>query len=111
MSDRDSYLYDLMRGRTDEPVSPRVVDLGSDVLITFTTALNSDVEVGFIETHPTPEGAGCQGQVVFDIPEAAHLNGPKWQLVSRDPLHIEPSVLCRSCGHHGFVRDGRWEGC
>lgn len=118
MGERDSYLYDLLRGRTDEPVPDGVVDLGSDVMIMFQTReASGDVRVGFIETHPTPEGIGCHGQVIFDIPEAAGITGPKWQLVSLDPLHIEPSVLCGrndgtgGCGHHGFVRNGRWEDC
>lgn len=29
-------------------------------------------------------------------------------LVSREPLHLEPSLLWRCCGTHGFVRDGKW---
>lgn len=29
-------------------------------------------------------------------------------LVSREPLHLEPSLLWRCCGLHGFVRDGVW---
>lgn len=33
--------------------------------------------------------------------------GPNWTLVSRDPLHVEPSILC-GCGEHGFIRDGKW---
>lgn len=30
------------------------------------------------------------------------------QLVCREPLHMEPSLLWSCCGTHGFVRDGRW---
>jgi hypothetical protein len=30
------------------------------------------------------------------------------QIVSEDPLHVEPSLLCSDCGTHGFVRDGHW---
>lgn len=30
------------------------------------------------------------------------------QLVSRDPLHLEPSLLWPCCGTHGFVRNGEW---
>lgn len=30
------------------------------------------------------------------------------QLVSRDPLHIEPSLLWNCCGQHGWIREGRW---
>lgn len=112
MGDRDSYLYDLMRGRIEngDSIGP-VVDLGSDVMIVYQTRGDSDVPIGFIETHPTPEGIGCHGQVIFDIPETADMRCTKWQLVSREPLHIEPSVLCLGCGHHGFVRSGRWESC
>ena len=29
-------------------------------------------------------------------------------LVSRDPLHLEPSLLWQCCGTHGWVRDGQW---
>jgi hypothetical protein len=32
-----------------------------------------------------------------------------WVVVCLDPLTLSPSVLCRSCGHHGFIRNGRWE--
>jgi len=117
MGDRDSYLYDLLRGRADEPAPDDVVDLGHDVLITFTVRREDGPRIGFIETHPTPAGLGCHGQVTFDLPETADLPGPKWRLISLDPLHIEPSVLCGTaggvggCGHHGFIRDGRWEPC
>ena len=42
--------------------------------------------------------------------------GPRWEgagtnnhtLVSREPLHLEPSLLWNCCGLHGFVRDGNW---
>jgi hypothetical protein len=30
------------------------------------------------------------------------------QLPSREPLHLEPSLLWQCCGTHGFVRDGAW---
>lgn len=30
-------------------------------------------------------------------------------LVSRDPLHLEPSLYWPDCcGKHGFIREGRW---
>ncbi len=32
-----------------------------------------------------------------------------WELVSLEPLTLSPSLLCRACGHHGFIRNGRWE--
>lgn len=33
---------------------------------------------------------------------------PDHQIVSAEPLTITPSILCRGCGTHGWVRDGRW---
>jgi hypothetical protein len=33
---------------------------------------------------------------------------PDHDLVSREPLHMEPSLLWPCCGTHGFVRDGQW---
>lgn len=29
-------------------------------------------------------------------------------LVSREPLHLEPSLLWPCCGLHGWVRGGQW---
>ena len=31
-----------------------------------------------------------------------------WDLVKREPLTISPSLACRVCGDHGFIRDGKW---
>ncbi|MEU4168851.1 hypothetical protein AB0F46_18485 [Streptomyces sp. NPDC026665] len=50
-----------------------------------------------------------------DVPEDRTVHGP-WvaagtgahTLVSRDPLHLEPSLLWRCCDLHGFVRNGVW---
>lgn len=36
-------------------------------------------------------------------------SGKYHTLVSREPLHIEASILCRACGDHGFIREGRWQ--
>lgn len=37
-------------------------------------------------------------------------SGTKHTLVSEDPLHLEPSILCGApeCRDHGWVRDGQW---
>jgi hypothetical protein len=31
------------------------------------------------------------------------------EVISLAPLTISPSVLCRDCGLHGFIRNGAWE--
>lgn len=34
-----------------------------------------------------------------------------WDVVSVKPLTLAPSLVCRACGHHGFIREGRWVPC
>jgi len=31
-----------------------------------------------------------------------------WKLVTEHPLTLSPSVRCRACGFHGWIRDGKW---
>lgn len=35
--------------------------------------------------------------------------GPTWEVQSEEPLTLSPSLACRNCGHHGYIRNGRWE--
>ena len=99
------------------------LDLGNDHYATFTAwapdrDLNPqykdlpDVEHwGAIIEHPDKRDPSrlCTSGITFDgevqrkMTPAAHL----WTLVSLEPLHTEPSLLC-ICGDHGFIREGRW---
>jgi hypothetical protein len=85
-------------------------DVGEGVVIRYyTQGDNNYVGVGLIEAHRNPAGEWCAGSILFDIPEnAAYVGSPMWQVVSRDPLHLEPSLLCTRCQHHGWIRGGRW---
>lgn len=56
--------------------------------------------------HPRPDGSECSGWAHFvggswDFPGG-------WTVEKREPLTLSPSLLCRGCGHHGFIREGRW---
>ena len=33
-----------------------------------------------------------------------------WRVEQVEPLTVSPSILCGSCGTHGFWRDGAWAG-
>lgn len=44
------------------------------------------------------------GHIVFR--QDGHANG--WDLVSEEPLTVGGSLLCGSCGRHGFVTAGTW---
>jgi hypothetical protein len=72
------------------------------------------VWVGIHDVHLGKDGKSCMGFVAFDTPEAREVTteqAPKWQVESWDPLTLSPSLLCRSCGNHGFIRNGKWESC
>jgi hypothetical protein len=67
------------------------------------TPYTDDDEVGGIfYRHNRPDGSPCNER------RWSPISFETWTLVSRDPLHIEPSLLCQLCGDHGFIRDGAW---
>lgn len=71
--------------------------------------------VGLLEWHECKDRVSAGG-VNFDTPEghAARPGEPPshfWQVESWDPLTISPSIRCLICDNHGFIRQGRWEGC
>lgn len=67
---------------------------------------------GYIETHPRPDnGQPCAGSVMLDTAGDGWPEHPRWRVTDRTPgapLSLEPSILCRSCGNHGWVRGGKW---
>lgn len=60
--------------------------------------------------HKKPDGSECASAIHFDLPGSEHLSpgSPRWQVIAWEPLTISPSLLCRLCGDHGFIREGRW---
>jgi hypothetical protein len=105
MADTD-YLLDLANAECG------AIDLGGGHWARLFQANEID-SAGFFYVHPAaggnhvPEGEPCAGSVTFDLP-GADPKRARWQLLSLEPLHVEPSILC-SCGRHGFVRNGKWE--
>lgn len=70
--------------------------------VEFTTRQGDTEPSGALLPHRKPDGDWCVGGFDWRGP------GPNWTLVSMDPLHVEPSIHCLSCGEHGFIRDGKW---
>lgn len=77
----------------------------------------ADIErFGLIYEHPAETETGrCCGGIQFDTPEVRTVielsrtpGRAVWQVESWDPLTLSPSLLCGACGHHGFIRGGRW---
>lgn len=57
--------------------------------------------------HPRPDnGQDCNGGFVSFAGRYAGFDG--WRLEIEEPLTLSPSLLCRACGCHGFIRDGKW---
>ena len=55
-------------------------------------------------------GNGCKSSALFDLPGVQELMPGRavWEVESWDPLTLFPSLLCRLCGDHGFIQNGRW---
>lgn len=66
--------------------------------------------VGLTEAHRDQAGNVCMGFVRFEGTRVGYgaSNAATWKVEQANPLTISPSVLCRSCGNHGFIRNGRW---
>jgi hypothetical protein len=94
------------------------LDLGHGHTLTWVdmSASGSDPavpEYGAVVHHPGADGSTCTDRfIVFaPHPEASTQYPPEfptWNMESREPLTLSPSLLCRVCGDHGFIRDGHW---
>jgi hypothetical protein len=73
-------------------------DIGHGVAIEVRSI--AGVALGVAYTHPTPTGTRCEGWVPF--------GAGGWTVGSLTPLTLSPSLLCRVCAHHGFIREGVW---
>jgi hypothetical protein len=91
--------------RADDPQ----LDLGHGHF--FSPVIGADDQlVGWLHTHPdarTSSGVLCQSFCAV-----RPLNGsPIHQIISVEPLTLQPSLLCRMCGAHGHVTNGAWDPC
>jgi hypothetical protein len=114
----------ICREHEIDPKDARLVDIGDNHFYRFTEwspnrELNPqhahlpDVNpCGAIVYHlHRVTGSLCISSIMFDIPairEAWNGNGSFWTVDSLEPLTVSPSLLCRECGDHGFIRGGRW---
>lgn len=82
-------------------------DLGYGVEVITYTQGDSDEPAGLLERHPCKTDDRHAGSVPF-VPHIDHPEWPTWEVQQWEPLTITPSVLCRTCGCHGWIREGRW---
>lgn len=98
-------------------VDDRSIDLGHDHKLRF-ACWDPDRELNpQYDSIPAVEKYGaiidhgeCSSFVTFDgeVSRKLEPDRPRWTVESWDPLTISPSVLCRRCGDHGFIRNGKW---
>jgi hypothetical protein len=77
------------------------------------TRLTDEIYYGWLSEANPIFWHWCAGRA--NVPEEHTVTG-RWvaagtgahTLVSREPLHLEPSLLWNCCGLHGFVRHGAW---
>lgn len=86
--------------------------IGGDRYIAY--AQYQDEPAGINEYHRNPAGAWCAGWVPFRgsawAKQFEHIDGYQaWDVVSREPLTLSPSIKCRACGNHGHIKGGVWE--
>lgn len=85
------------------------VDIGTDHRI-----VHADYQgepAGLTVWHRKQDGAWCCGWVSFNGSAWVKSFGGRvqgWDVQQRAPLTLSPSILCRVCGDHGFIREGRW---
>jgi hypothetical protein len=84
--------------------SDPVLDIGHGVTVELRRI--DGVLAGVYYEHPCANAMVSPGWIPVKTSAGCMLTG--WDVVSEAPLTLSPSVLCRTCGHHGYIRDGRW---
>lgn len=88
------------------------IDLGDGHRIVF-SGYQGEKRVGANVVHPPVEGK-CSGDgwIAFENTSWSRqfTTHPiaTWKVEQAEPFTISPSILCRACGDHGFIRDGKW---
>jgi hypothetical protein len=85
------------------------IDIGGGHEIEF-VSFEDDPKTAINDYHKKPDGTPCQGFVSFKGGAwAKQFPDSGWDVISLEPLTLSPSLLCRTCGDHGHIRNGKWE--
>jgi len=93
-----------------DPSARDELDLGDDHSQVFCD-LDGEKRVGAAVIHKGKDGLECMGWIPFEGRAWAQRfenSIPAWKVESDEPITLSPSILCRVCGDHGFVRNGKW---
>lgn len=77
--------------------------LGPDRYMTRMVGPDGALE-GIVEVHTNAHGDECVGAVPFNM-----LRKPNFMYTGEWPnISVTPSILCKRCMNHGYIRDGKW---
>jgi hypothetical protein len=96
----------LVRDLTFIGDEQRRVQLDDDMYLVFDAVASNGISWRWdhlCEFYTDPEDGLTQKRI------ASYLS-PGHTVLSEDPLTIQGSLLCLSCGKHGFVVEGHWIG-
>jgi hypothetical protein len=88
------------------------IDIGGGHEIAF-VSYRDDPRAALNDYHKTPDGKDCHGFISFRGGAWANTfkDNPEhqaWDVQSWEPLTLTPSLLCRACGDHGHITNGKW---
>ncbi len=87
------------------------IDLGFDHHLHFTFYKDDPYAGARIKHKRLDTGADCEGFIAFtghSWEQSFQGTIQSWEIQQMHPLTCSPSILCRSCGDHGFIREGKW---
>ncbi len=97
-----------------------VIDLGNGFTMEWFSEYNTDWPTGAIICGPAgpncknkgvgmPKDNQCGGAIHLNNSELAKREGrPMWQIITKDPLSVSPSIECACGDQHGHVIHGKW---
>jgi len=106
--DSETGKYHPAEGPGREPKA-NAVDIGEGHRLEFCQWQGETA--GVIDWHRNKAGAWCCGWVAFKQSKWGlqfKSGDVGWDVIQREPLTLNPSLLCKTCGDHGFIRDGKW---
>lgn len=109
--------------RSRTPISDQLrgvatrLNFGADAYGWYTTSIAREDRPAFVSgivlnhAHARFPELRCEALLIFDRPEIRDLlteGQDVWDVVSRDPLWLNPAIRCGRCGAHGEIREGLW---
>lgn len=86
-------------------------DLGDNHEIIW-SSYEGQKRVGANVKHLTSAGEVCNGFIAIKGRSWEQSFQPgtiqSWDMVQEEPVSLQPSILCRGCGDHGYITNGRW---